>query len=277
MSEVGDGADDESLVPHTHAVLGLKVADAEEEETVRRLAAAVLGLIVLLLVHFVVHIAQHGHVAHAVGHLLTAAVLPAVGYVAISQRSTKAAWAFHLMTVISSVIHVVMLMVVLLHVVALQSEGDTCSKFAQPCKEHVLRTPPMAYTPRQDFWRCSGNWCIEASRHCDGEVNCFDRSDELGCIDASAMSGGHGSVPTATPALPDKDMERCLLLVRAQAKAPRLQWWWLLMSLPLWGLCIFAAYYSLEFYVQLRVRRLSARVDRATADATVFDRAEVAE
>jgi len=60
----------------------------------------------------------------------------------------------------------------------------------------------------------------------------------------------------------------------AEAKAPRLKTWWILMTFPMWGLCIFAAYHSLEFYVQLRVRRLAARVNRATADATVFERTE---
>uniref|UniRef100_A0A7S0FA53 Uncharacterized protein n=1 Tax=Pyrodinium bahamense TaxID=73915 RepID=A0A7S0FA53_9DINO len=279
---MADGDDNEALVPHSHAVLGLKVADAEEAETVKQMSFAVLGLVVLLPMLFVVHAIHHGHLWHAVGHVLIAAVLPAAGYVAISQRSTKAAWAFHLMTVIVAVFHAVMLIVVFLHVVHLMemgaegsAEAVPCLKMARPCEASVAqKTRPMNFSPDHRFWRCHHGFCIEGASHCDGQVNCFDHSDELGCIDETALAGVHAGVPTIAPMKAGKEMEDCVMLRNAQEKAPRLKWWWLLISVLLWVLCWFAAYHSLEFYVQLRVRGLSARVDRSTADATVFDRAE---
>lgn len=275
---VEGGEDNEALVPHSHAVLGLKVADAEEAGTVKKVGGVVLGLMVLLGFHFIVHVAHRGHVLHAVMHLLTAAVLPAAGYIAVSQRSTKAAWGFHLMTVISSVVHALLLIVVVLHVMEIQSDegGSVCARFAKPCEGIAARTGLMKFSPDRSAWRCQGGLCIDATRHCDGEPNCFDRSDELGCIDAAALSAVHSyPAPTAPPLVKSSpDMERCDAFHAAQARAPRLKWWWFFMSLPMWGLCLFAAYHSLEFYVQLRVRRLSARVDRVTADATVFDRAD---
>jgi len=271
MNQESD-ADNEALVPHTHAVLGLKLDDAEEASMVRRVGSAVLGLMALLVLHFIVHMAHHGHVVHAVGHLLTAAVLPAVGYVAVSQRSSKAAWAFHMMAVISSVIHAVLIVVVMLHVLELEVEGagTACSEFAHFCPDSLADTPPMSISEDKTSWRCfPSGLCIDAPGRCDHQINCFDGSDETGC---EASHGYKWEVAT-TPATRAM-AERCRDLMVAQERAPRLKFWWLLMSLPMWGLCIFAAYYSLEFYVQLRVRRLSARVNRATADATVFERAD---
>merc|ERR1712183_663359 len=61
-------------------------------------------------------------------------------------------------------------------------------------------------------------------------------------------------------------------LIYAYASSSSLELWWVLMSAPVWILCLFLAYHSLEFYVQLRVRHLGARVDRACADAIVFER-----
>lgn len=274
-AEPADTDDNEALMPHSHAVLGLKVADAEEALTVRRVGMAVFGLMLLLALHFIVHVASDGHVEHAVAHLLTASVLPVAGYIAVSQRSTKAAWAFHLMTVIWLVFHLVMLIVVLLHVLQLQTEGaaNACARFAQLCQGKAAETSPLSFSEDRRFWRCGHGLCIDASRHCDGEANCFDRSDEVGCLDAAALAGGE-RVPTAPPSEEGKEMRECRMLLLAQARAPRLKWWWILSSLPMAVLCLFASYHSLEFYVQLRVRRLSARVDRAAADATVFDRAD---
>jgi len=272
MSQLESDGDHEALVPHTHAVLGLKLDDAEEAGMVRRVGGAVLGLMALLVLHFLVHMAHHGHVLHAVGHLLTAAVLPAVGYVAVSQRSSKAAWAFHMMAVVSSVIHAVVLVLVLMHLLQLEVEGvgASCSQYAHPCSDAAANTPPMSFSKDKTWWRCfPSTLCIDGTGRCDHQVNCFDGSDETGC----EVVGGAKWQVIVTPAM--KQMaERCQRLMLAQVRAPRLRVWWLIMSLPMWGLCIFAAYYSLEFYVQLRVRRLSARVNRATADATVFERAE---
>merc|ERR1712113_479218 len=112
------------------------------------------------------------------------------------------AWGFHLMAVISSVVHALLLVVVVLHVMALQIEGagDICDKFASPCQGLAARTALMAFSPDHNYFRCQHGMCIDASRHCDGEPNCFDRSDEFGCVDATALSGGHkGPAPTAKP------------------------------------------------------------------------------
>merc|ERR1712139_722642 len=57
-----------------------------------------------------------------------------------------------------------------------------------------------------------------------------------------------------------------------QDKAPRLTVWWLFICLPIWCLNIYAAYHSLEFYVQLRVSSLKARMNTRAANAVVFDR-----
>mmetsp|Transcript_142553 Transcript_142553/g.443328 ORF Transcript_142553/g.443328 Transcript_142553/m.443328 type:complete len:285 (+) Transcript_142553:112-966(+) len=264
--------DNEALVPHTHAVLGLKLDDAEEASMVRRVGGAVLGLMALLVLHFMVHMAHHGHVIHALGHLLTAAVLPAVGYVAVSQRSSKAAWAFHMMAVVSSVVHAVVLVQVLVHLMQLQvsGAGAACAKFARPCEGDAIGGRPTSFSEDQRYWRCFDSaLCIHGSGRCDHEVNCFDGSDETGC---GADKGDRWKI--VVTAGMRQEAERCEELLLAEVRAPHLKLWWLVMSLPMWGLCIFAAYHSLEFYVQLRVRRLAARVNRASADATVFERSD---
>ena len=46
--------------------------------------------------------------------------------------------------------------------------------------------------------------------------------------------------------------------------------WWFVMSIPMWGLTLFAAWHALEFYVQLRLRNLGARIEGSRA--TVFER-----
>lgn len=271
MHQADSDTDNEALVPHTHAVLGLKLNDAEEANMVRRVSGAVLGLMGLLILHFIIHIAQHGHMGHAMGHLLTAAILPAVGYVAVSQRSTKAAWAFHMMAVIASPLHAVAVTLVLVHIAKLQVEGpgDACGQLARPCEGAAAHNAPLTYSEDGRFWRCfPSGLCINSEARCDHQMNCFDESDESGC----EMEQGAEWVIRTSPA--EIGMrQHCEQLLMAEVKAPRLQAWWLIMSVPMWGLCIFAAYHSLEFYVQLRVGRLAARVNRASADATVFERA----
>jgi len=59
-------------------------------------------------------------------------------------------------------------------------------------------------------------------------------------------------------------------LTKAQGKAPGLVMWWFVMSIPMWGLTLFAAWHALEFYVQLRLRNLGARIEGSRA--TVFER-----
>jgi len=119
--------DQESLMPHSHTILGLKVADAEEALTVRRVGTAVLGLMVVLVIHFIVHVAHDGNVIHALGHLAFSAALPGVGYVAVSQRSTKATWAFHMVAVLSAVIHGALLLAVLRHYASRAGPSGGCA------------------------------------------------------------------------------------------------------------------------------------------------------
>ena len=65
-------------------------------------------------------------------------------------------------------------------------------------------------------------------------------------------------------------MQKCINdISEAQAYKVRLILWWIFASIPMFGLSVFAAFHSLEFYVQLRLRRLTARVDGSRA--TVFD------
>uniref|UniRef100_A0A7S1S4E9 Uncharacterized protein n=1 Tax=Alexandrium catenella TaxID=2925 RepID=A0A7S1S4E9_ALECA len=241
---------------------------------VRRVGGCVLGLMALLVLHFLVHMAHHGHVMHGIGHLLTAAVLPAVGYVAVSQRSAKAAWTFHMMAVMSAVIHAIVLVMVLVHIMELQVAGASgaCAKFARPCEGLAAKAPPTSFSEDLGYWRCfDAALCIHANGRCDHEVNCFDGSDEMGCNQGN--DADQRWKIAETPAV-RQEAERCEALLLAEVRAPKLKTWWLIMSLPMWGLCIFAAYHSLEFYVQLRVQRLAARVNRASADATVFERSD---
>lgn len=278
-----DYEDSEAFVPTTHAVLGLKVADADEAATVRRVSFAVLGLVIFDVLNFFVHTTCQRPWEHAFVHLLFAAIIPSVGYVAVSQRWTKAAWLFHLLAIIWVVVKALILFVALLHLLWLKENGSEaiCAKFAKPCEGPAASTPPMTFSPGREFWHCRGTLCIEAARHCDGEANCFDHSDEIGCLDAAALihDGQPAAVPTVSvPSLPGRDMLECKHLLEMEARAQGLQRpcsWWLVMTGPQWLLCLYAAYHSLEFYVQLRVRSLSARVNGQNGDATVFDRAEM--
>jgi len=266
---IGVHLDNEALVPHSHEVLGLKLSDAEEATTVRRMGRAALGLTVLLVVHFLVNRVVYGHTLHAAGHLLVASMLPAMGYVAVSQRSPKAAWAFTVMATVSVIVHLMHLAFVL-DPRLLLGPGGPCARFAQPCTGSPAEAPlPAAYSKDHNVWRCSpSNLCIHGHNRCDHNVNCFDASDEMGC-----HPGGDDMWRVVLSPNAKQIQERCQHLIMAAAQSPRLKVWWVMMSPPMCGLCVFAAYYGLEFYVQLRVRRLSARIVESVADATVFERA----
>lgn len=259
--------DQESLVPHNHSILGLKVADAEEALTVRRVGTAVLGLMVILVIHFIVHVAHDGNVIHALGHLAFSAALPGVGYVAVSQRSTKATWAFHMVAALSAVIHGALLIAVLRHFAEAEldfQEGALCAQMSQHCTGEYMDLERKTFSVDRTVWRCAHGYCIHGENHCDGKFNCFDHSDEALC-----------DHPPPEMSVEDLAlMQRCMEMMHRHSNAPTLKAWWIMVTLPMWALCIFAAYYSLEFYVQLRLRKLSARVDRATAQATIFERGE---
>lgn len=202
--QAGSDADREGLMRRTHAVLGLRVASASEATTMRYVASAILLLTVILVLHFVMHVVRNGRVLHAIWHLLAAGILPAAGYVAVSQHSAKAAWAFHVTTVLASLAHFLALVSVLSELL-----------------------PRLLHTR---IWTVLGD---VSAKNADEITNS---------------------------------------LLYASASSSTLEVWWVIVSVPVWVLCLFLAYHSLEFYIQLRVKHLGARVDRASADATVFER-----
>ena len=59
-------------------------------------------------------------------------------------------------------------------------------------------------------------------------------------------------------------------MANATLQAPGLVMWWFVMSIPMWVLTLYAAWHALEFYVQLRLRSLTARIEGSRA--TVFER-----
>jgi len=252
----------EELVPRNYAVLGLKVADQEEADTVRKVGYAVIALTGFLVLHFLVHVANYGHLVHSFVHLMAGAGFPLVGYFAVSQRSTRATWGFHITAVLSSIAHLIVLIIFFHHLVELMeiANDSECAKFAHPCAQSM---PTLSFSADRSAWRCGSGYCIEGSGYCDGLPQCFDGSDEDKCPQPHAM-------------LKRDIMEWDQLRWRCYDEQMELQnsrvlrWWWLLISVPMECLCLFAAYYSLEFYVQLRLRKLSARVD-GRGDATVFD------
>lgn len=264
-AEADEEAEREVFIAHTHAVLGLKVADGEEAVTVRRVGNAVFGLVVLLVLHVLVHLAQGGRALHASVHLVTSAALPLIGYWAVSQRSTRAAWGFHFMSAFSVVLHIAMFVAMVQHSMQLKQEsaGASCSQYAHVCEGEAAEVPAGSFTQDQASWRCLAGFCIAGGGRCDGVFNCFDRSDESDCGFSRMVRE------------PNPDKYVCQEVADALAAAPQLKVWWGMVSLPMWLLSAYAAYHSLEFYVQLRLRGLSARVDRVTAQATVFDQGEV--
>jgi len=135
---------------------------------------------------------------------------------------------------------------------------------SHPCAGEYADLERVTFSADRTVWRCSHGYCISGESHCDGKFNCFDHSDEALCSHSPPI------MSTEEEAL----MQRCMEMDFRHSHAPTLRVWWILVTLPMWALCIFAAYYSLEFYVQLRLRKLSARVDRATAQAMIFERGE---
>merc|ERR1719453_483096 len=89
----------------------------------------------------------------------------------------------------------------------------------------------------------------------------------LSAKDPTVDCGGDPSHPNELSEMTKKCIHE---LTEAQAYKTQLILWWIFASIPMFGLSVFAAFHSLEFYVQLRLRRLTARVDGSRA--TVFDR-----
>lgn len=274
--------DQEALVPRRPAVLGLKVADAAEEKTVQYVSYAVFGMIALFVLHFVVHVAHSGHVKHALVHLAIAAFLPALGYQAVQYRSTRLVWGFHIATIITAIFHALAFIVVLLVLIDIEnSDMDvSCSSHVAPsyeCPSSATGTPFGSFSDEGDQWRCSkyDGGCINAHGRCDEEPNCYDHSDEVGCPDPSTPEHiARVSQSPSKKALNREAREFCRVTkTDEKERATRLKHWWIFVSLPTYGLCCFAAYYSLEFYVQLRLSKLGVRVGAGDErGATVFER-----
>jgi len=337
------------LVPRNLSVFGLKMADADELKTVRRLSFATLGLAGLYVMHFVFHVAQHGHAGHAFVHLIFAAVLPGFGYYAIKQRSTSAVYGFHVMNVAAAVGHLLMMIMVLMILASIVSDdkGVACSSMVAPAHEcpaaYLQNTFKGGYSADRRIWRCRGGMCISAAGRCNGEPNCYDHSDEQECayedsgkaverlnkaearklfeyVELYKEVGSLNKELNETKVELEKEkgerkkVEKMLELREAelmkeqeaahvreqlrnhaeswnakeneelsrrgcerrfadqQHRAPWLSMWWVVMSLPIWGLNIYAGMHSLEFYVQLRVLGLKATVNNQNPDATVFNR-----
>merc|ERR1711920_493931 len=114
----------------------------------------------------------------------------------------------------------------------------------------------------RSIWRCAHGACTDGFKHCDGHFNCFDRSDEWGCKQ---------EVPRYKEA---REAMRCHKITNKLRTAPHLTVWWAFMTGPLIALCLYAAFHSLEFFVQLRLQNLSARVHGHAGQAVVFDRTD---
>merc|ERR1719428_2561046 len=87
--------------------------------------------------------------------------------------------------------------------------------------------------------------------------------------------GRHGPPPLVPTLPPAGDAwAACMEAVsNEQAHAPGLLAWWILASVPLWGLTLYAAYQAHEYRFRLRVRGLSARVGEG-GRATVVEGGE---
>lgn len=270
----------EALVPRRAAVLGLKVADEAEADTVQRVTKAVLALAALLVVHFFVHLANEGHIKHGLVHLCVSFLLPALGYHAVQKRSSRAVWMFHVGVAFTTLLHGIVLFMVLLHVSGLahKDPGVECSSLVAPAH----KCPPSAEwtergQPSSDgrFWRCNGGFCIALAGRCNGEFNCYDHSDELTCPTPAPQDTPPAAAPGRDREAEEQARLKCVKkMEREKFRGPKLKWWWIIVSMPLWGLSAYAAYHSLEFYVQLRVKKLDVRIGSQGTAVTVFERAE---
>lgn len=202
-----DLEDRAALMSRGPTVLGLKVADDEEANTVFRVGAASIGLLGIAILHNIMHVVHKGQTMHSFSHLVMAAALPVLGMYGVHTRSTPVIYSYHLGNVLYIFGHAVLFVAVVFAMIALSAKDPTVECGGDPANP---------------------NAASELTKKCIGEVE-------------------------------DAQDNKILLI-----------FWWLVASIPMFGLSVFAAFYSLEFYVQLRLRKLTARVDGSRA--TVFDR-----
>merc|ERR1712217_991141 len=103
--------------------------------------------------------------------------------------------------------------------------------------------------------------------------NCYDHSDEQQC-ERTLWSAPKRTLWSKSGTLDSEPMSRqkCEKEYKEQQEymSPALRHWWYAMSLPMLVLNIYIGYHSLEFYVQLRIRKFSARMNADSRTATVI-------
>merc|ERR1740122_501973 len=96
-----------------------------------------------------------------------------------------------------------------------------CESLAHPCLGEARLQLPMTFGHEKAFWRCADGLCIDGPGRCNGQLNCFDRSDELGC------SGRGSHVPALSPAMAEA-FKRCSIAQEAKGISPQLLTWWII-------------------------------------------------
>lgn len=265
-----DPADREALVPKSYAVFGLTVHHQDEADTVRKVAMSSVGLAILMVIHFLVNWMHNGRLVHSLIHLLIVMCLPAVGAYAVNKRSPRVAWSFHAMATVFVTIHIISAAVMVQQI----WKGDEikllveiCSEMAHDCHSNWANiTKPGTFTADEKGWRCLDGYCIAAGQHCDGQIGqCYDMSDENDCSPTEAKLAK----------VLQKDNEWCVIQgEQDKVHLEHLMIWWIITTGPIVGLAFYAAYHSLEFYVQLRMSGLLARQSDG-GTATVFERQDL--
>lgn len=262
----GESEEFAELLPRNYGRFGLKVASKDEAATVQRVSYATMALAGLSVLHVVIHIMFYGHIEHAIVQLFFALLMPAFGFDAVRKRSTSRVYVFHLLNILYAFTHFMALFIVI--DLLGKDPGVACSSSIVPAHECPVAysdTFRGSFSTDQKFWRCHHGACIAGAGRCNLEVNCYDGSDEDDCPTGPALE------PSVGPASNTETDRQKIIRMSCEERMkkrkeymPKLKWWWLIMSLPLWALNTYAAYHCLEFYVQLRVRAFSATVNQGT-------------
>jgi hypothetical protein len=192
-------------------VIGLKVADEEEANTVFRVGVASIGLLGIAIVHNIMHRHHAGQDHHAFPHFVLAMMLPIMGLYGVHFRDTTAVYGFHLGNIIYIAGHGVLFVSMVLSLIALMEKD--------PIAE-CIHFDPTQDPKKPETFGVMTKICIEQVEH---------------------QQGHHRLLP----------------------------FWWCIASIPMFGFSGFAAWHSLEFYMQLRIRGQSATVTGGSR-ATMF-------
>lgn len=165
MDSRPDEDEDEELMPHSRAVMGMKFHDDESNATAHRVGVASIILGALVVLHFIVHLLKQGKVSAAIAHLILGLALPAIGYRSAQMEHNarwrpRFLWLFHIGNVVFVIVHGVVLLVVTLQVLRLQalSTEEICSHRDIPYLSPATRgerTPEVVPTmpPTKDSHR----------------------------------------------------------------------------------------------------------------------------